>query len=126
MTRIGIITKPKTRSKVSSASCDTTIDPINDPTTAGPRMRPIPARPATPRRRKVLAALNEFASTPTRFEPLAVLPGTSANTSSGTVSSEPPPAMALMTPATSPPPSSTTTWINSIAGGYPCREDLRA
>ncbi len=41
---------------------------------------------------------------PTRFDPLALLPGTPASTSNGTVMIDPAPAAALMMPASSPSP----------------------
>ena len=45
-------------------------------------------------------------NTPTRFEPFAWLPGTPANTNSGTVNADPPPAIVLITPAPAPPTTS--------------------
>ena len=65
-------------------------DPISDPAMIGSRIGVALDSPRTPSLRNAVAAAALEVRIPTRFEPLALLPGTPASTSSGTVRIEPP------------------------------------
>ena len=102
----GSITRPNTRSNVSSVRRVMPNDPINEPAMIGIRIGVALDSPLTPSLRNAVAAAAFDVRIPTRFDPFALLPGTPASTSSGTVRIDPPPATALISPAAPPPTTS--------------------
>ena len=89
-------------------------EPTIAPTTTGTRIGSAPWTPRTPSRRNDTVAAAFDVRIPTRFDPLAWLPGTPASTSNGTVRIEPAPATALMVPASRPPPTSSNASHHAI------------
>ena len=102
----GNTSNPKNRSKPASVTRPMVNEPTMAPATTGTRIGNATRRPRTPRRRNDAVAAAFDVRIPTRFDPLALLPGTPARTSKGTVRIDPAPATALMVPASRPPPTS--------------------
>ena len=101
----GIINTPNTISNARSGRRLIVSEPISEPTSVGASTGITLERPSTPRRRKATVADAVEVRMPRRFDPFALLPGTPASTSSGTVNMDPPPATVLMMPAITPPPA---------------------
>lgn len=107
---------PNIRSKVVSDSCPTSSEPDSEPATTGMSTFNRRSESPMPLRRNWREAVAEEVMTPSLLEPFAVLPGTPASTSKGTVSSEAPPAIVLMIPAMIPPTSRTANCQTSNLG----------